>query len=324
MELSVIIPVHNGENYIRRCLKSVRAAVKDIDAEILVINDGSTDGTAAILEDIVPKCNNIRVISLDDRGVSAARNMGIKESKGEYISFVDADDLVSHNLFSRLIRTARDNSSEITGCSFFRWSKEEEVTDTLDREYMPTIYGYESYLKNEILNSNSRCWSKVYLSSLIKPDGGETILFDESLTVGEDMLFLTQAASKANKMVELKGFTGYGYYENSTGVMTRPFEMSYMDQIKCWEMMEDYTKDIDCKVNLVIAIMLVASKIACLPAKTASNYANCVTECHNKLKKELAGNPEIKDRLDRGYKIKTSIFKFSPKLYMFMYHIWKR
>ena len=323
MELSVIIPVHNGENYIRRCLKSVRAAIKDLDAEILVINDGSTDGTTAILEDIVPKCNNIRVIPLDDRGVSCARNLGIREAQGEYISFVDADDIVSHNLFTRLIKTARDNNSEITGCSFFRWSNIDNVTDTLDREYMPTTYGYESYLKNEILAGNARCWSKVYLNSLLKPEGSDPLTFDESLTVGEDMLFLTHAASGATKMVELKGFTGYGYYENSTGVMTRPFEMSYMDQIKCWEMMEEFTKDLDCKVNLVVAIMLVASKIACLPSKTAANYANCVEECHDKLKREMADNPEIKTRLDTGYRIKTSIFKFSPKLYMFIYHIWK-
>lgn len=323
MELSVIIPVHNGENYIRRCLKSVRTAVKDLDAEIIVINDGSTDGTTAILEDIVPKCNNIRVVPLDDRGVSGARNAGIREAKGEYISFVDADDIVSHNIFTRLIKTSRDNNSEITGCSYFRWNNPDNVTDTLDREYMPTAYGYESYLKNEILAGNARCWSKVYLSSVIKPDGEETIFFDETLTVGEDMLFLTRVAARANKMVELKGFTGYGYYENSTGIMTRPFEMSYMDQIKCWEMMEEFTKDLDCKVNLVVAIMLVASKIACLPAKSAANYANCVQECHDKLKKEMDENPEIKTRLDRGYRIKTAIFKFSPKLYLFIYHIWK-
>ncbi|MCR4787648.1 MAG: glycosyltransferase [Lachnospiraceae bacterium] len=322
MELSVIIPVHNGENYIRRCLKSVRTAVKDLDAEIIVINDGSSDGTGAILEDIVSKCNNIRVVPLDDRGVSCARNTGIKEARGEFISFVDADDIVSHNIFTRLIKTARDSGSEITGCSFFKWSNIDNVTDTLDREYMPTKYGPENYMKEEILKGNCRCWSKIYQSSLLKENG--PVLFDETLTVGEDMLFLAEAVNKAKCILELKGFTGYGYYENSTGVMARPFEMSFMDQIKCWEMMTKYTKDQDCHKNLVVAIMLVASKIACLPLKTIKNYDTCVKECHDKLKKYMSEDPKIKEKLDRGYKIKTSLFALSPKLYLFIYHIWKR
>ena len=324
MKLSVIIPVHNGEAYIRRCLKSVRTAVKDIDAEIIVINDGSTDGTGAVLEDIVPKCNNIKVITLDDRGVSYARNEGIKAATGEYISFVDADDIVSHNLFGRLIKTSEDNKSEITGCSFFRWSDIESVTDTLDREYMPTVYGPEGFMKEELLKGNSRCWSKVYRATLIKPTGADMILFDETLTVGEDMLFLAKASKRAAKIIELKGFTGYGYYENSEGIMTRPFEMSYMDQIRCWEKMTEYTQDIDCRVNMVIAIMLVASKIACLPKKIANNYDACVRECHDKLKNVMTEYPGIKERLDRGYRIKTAIFGRSPWFYMFIYHIWKK
>ncbi|MCR4990571.1 MAG: glycosyltransferase family 2 protein [Lachnospiraceae bacterium] len=324
MELTVIIPVHNGENYIRRCLKYVRAAVKDLDAEILVINDGSTDGTSAVLEEIVPKCNNIFVITTDDKGVSASRNEGIKGAKGEYISFVDADDIVSHNLFSRLLLTAKSKDSEITGCSFFKWSNLDDVTDTLDREYLPTIYTSDNYMRKEILNGNCRCWSKVYKSSLLKPFGEEPVLFDESLTVGEDMIFLARASKKATKIVELKGFTGYGYYENTEGVMTRPFELSYMDQIKCWEMMKEYTDRPEREVHMAMAIMLVASKIACLSASARRPYSSCIKECHDKLKGLFEEDHHLRNKLDRGYRIKTGLFRRFPGIYMFVYHLWKR
>ena len=93
MKLSVIIPVFNSEKYIEECLKSLlRQKLSDSEYEILCIDDGSTDHSGSILEAYEKKYRQIRVFRQENRGVSAARNKGLQEARGEYLSFVDGDE----------------------------------------------------------------------------------------------------------------------------------------------------------------------------------------------------------------------------------------
>lgn len=96
-ELSIIIPVYNGENYIAGCLKNVLNQA-NIDAyEIVVVNDGSTDDTPNIIKKFANKYRNIKVVSQPNMGLSMARNNGIAASYGKYVTFIDCDDLVGLN-----------------------------------------------------------------------------------------------------------------------------------------------------------------------------------------------------------------------------------
>ncbi len=89
--ISVIVPVHNGTAYLEECIDSILA--QDCEAlEVLIINDGSTDDTAAVCERLCGQHSCLRVITMPDLGVSAARNRGLEQAKGAYIMFVDADD----------------------------------------------------------------------------------------------------------------------------------------------------------------------------------------------------------------------------------------
>lgn len=91
--ISTIIPLYNAEKYIARCLDSILA--QDMDAgklEIIVVDDGSTDGGAAIVDRYATKHSDIRLIKQANGGVSSARNRGLKEASGDYVHFVDADD----------------------------------------------------------------------------------------------------------------------------------------------------------------------------------------------------------------------------------------
>lgn len=97
-ELSVIIPVYNGQDYIGRCLDSVLRQRAVENYEIIVVNDGSTDNTGAILKWFADKNKNIHVITQANGGVSVARNNGIRASHGEYVTFVDCDDMVGMNI----------------------------------------------------------------------------------------------------------------------------------------------------------------------------------------------------------------------------------
>ena len=103
MKLSIIIPAYNTEKYIEQCIDSV-INIRNIENEIIVINDGSTDRTKDILKEYTENNDRIKVITQENQGASAARNTGIKASTGDYIYFLDSDDLIDTVSFEKIIR----------------------------------------------------------------------------------------------------------------------------------------------------------------------------------------------------------------------------
>lgn len=107
MFLSFVVPVYNTENYLRACLMS--ALDQDIpknEYEIICVDDGSTDGSLALLEEIASHFPNVRVFHQQNAGVSTARNRGIEEARGDYLWFIDSDDLVAKNSLGQLLQLA--------------------------------------------------------------------------------------------------------------------------------------------------------------------------------------------------------------------------
>ncbi|WP_314787134.1 glycosyltransferase [Segatella buccae] len=109
LKLSIIIPAYNVEGYIGRCLDSIYFQNSDEEVwEVIVINDGSTDTTAKVVEGYKQKHNNLNLINRPNGGASAARNVGIREAKGAYIWFVDSDDKVADNSINRILEYCKD------------------------------------------------------------------------------------------------------------------------------------------------------------------------------------------------------------------------
>lgn len=109
LKLSVIVPTYNVEKYIRRCLESLY--FQDIDHslyEIIIVNDGSTDQSLNIVEELTAKWKNIKIISQDNAGLSEARNSGLQSAQGEYIWFVDSDDWIEPNSLQYLTSNLKD------------------------------------------------------------------------------------------------------------------------------------------------------------------------------------------------------------------------
>lgn len=106
MRLSIIIPVYNVEKYVAKCLDSVLDQGLDPnDHEIIVINDGSPDGSLAIVEAYAKKHDYIKIISKDNGGLSSARNCGMDHAKGKYIYFIDSDDFLIPNCLNTIVDT---------------------------------------------------------------------------------------------------------------------------------------------------------------------------------------------------------------------------
>ena len=100
-KISVIIPVYNAEKYISDCLESVvRQTYKNL--EILLVDDGSKDGSAGICQEWCKKDARIRLLQKENGGVSSARNLGLQEASGEYVTFVDEDDWIGERMLEKL------------------------------------------------------------------------------------------------------------------------------------------------------------------------------------------------------------------------------
>lgn len=113
LKLSIIIPIYNVEKYIRKCVESCLAQDLPKDEyEIIVVNDGTPDNSVCIVEDIISRefqkngCCNIRIITRKNGGLSAARNTGFREAKGQYVWFVDSDDWIEPNVLKTLTSSA--------------------------------------------------------------------------------------------------------------------------------------------------------------------------------------------------------------------------
>ena len=322
--ISVIIPVYNGQDYLENCIKSIQNQTYG-NLELIIVNDGSTDATGQLCERLREAYDNVRILTLGDEGVSAARNTGIEASKGELITFVDADDRLHPEMLQKLYDCMESTGSDVAGCRFFLWGSEAEWEQKLmaaEPGGQLRTYEADDYLREALLCGNSRCWSKLYRRKLV-----EQVRFQEKLSIGEDMLFLLRLLPLVRRITETD-YPGYGYFQNPEGAIKRAFTPSYMDQITCWQLAReevlgmDPGLDVQVCVHYVMAVMLTAGKLAMLPGAVRREYQAYISVCHERLR-EVLRTEGVYGRLSAGYRVKAGLFLLWPKLYLALYHLHK-
>ena len=150
IKVSIIIPVYNVEKYLEECLESViNQTLKEI--EIICIDDGSTDKSPKILEEFSKKDSRIHIISKENEGQAIARNIGIKEAIGEYIGFIDSDDIIDKNMFKKLYENAHNNSLDIIMCKITTFDETNNKINEDDWYYsLKCFNGFEKKIFNHI------------------------------------------------------------------------------------------------------------------------------------------------------------------------------
>lgn len=190
---SVIIPCYNVENYIARTINSVLEQTFN-DFEIILVNDGSVDNTGKILDEYLKKDTRIKVIHQKNRGVSEARNTGIREAKGEYIYFLDGDDYVSTSYFEDMSKIILKNNLEIIISPYYieKNNKKFLLISNIKEKY----YNRDFILKN--LFTRKICKAAIG-TSLIKKEiiVKNNIFFNEKLSYSEDYHFIIRIFFKA-------------------------------------------------------------------------------------------------------------------------------
>ena len=126
MKLSIIVPVYNVEQYIRPCIDSIyKQGLSDNVFEVILVNDGTQDDSFGQINDLLEMHQNIHVIKQDNQGLSVARNIGMKYASGDYVLFVDSDDLLVENSLIRLFDQLSDNTVDLLIADFVKMTNEE-------------------------------------------------------------------------------------------------------------------------------------------------------------------------------------------------------
>lgn len=188
--VSVIVPAYNTEKYISKCITSlVGQSYKEI--EIILINDGSIDGTLSVCRKFEKEDKRIRVIDKGNSGVSDSRNIGLKESVGKYVVFVDSDDYVSMDYISTLVLAVEENDYQMACVEYF-FVDEDENKEEKHKSILEI--GENKELKSNeaidlMINKNSYqgyLWNKIFIRDILAKNN---ILFDVRVKIWEDMLF---------------------------------------------------------------------------------------------------------------------------------------
>lgn len=199
--ISIIVPVYNVKEYLEKCVDSIlNQTYKNI--EIILINDGSTDGSKELCDEIAKKDDRIMVIHKENGGVSETRNIGIDKSKGEYISFVDSDDYITPDFCETLYKALKENNAEISSVKFrmVRENGEKIFEEGEDRYNTPSIET-KIYEGNEIIKESllMKSFKSYVCTKLYKKE----LLQDNKFKVGtnyEDLLFNYEVMKQANKL----------------------------------------------------------------------------------------------------------------------------
>lgn len=213
MDISIIIPVYNMEKYLEKCLNSIfNNKIENIELEVICVNDGSMDSSLDILNAFLNNYPDLlKVITIENSGVSNARNIGIKAAKGEYITFIDSDDWVSEDFIEKIHNAIKDNpESELFIFDTIFAGQKEEI--------------HEEHISDTIYNTENHACCKVFKKNIVEKNN---ILFPVNIKLGEDMVFTFKYIFSINNYLYINEAIYYYRYSREGSTMTSQINNVY-------------------------------------------------------------------------------------------------
>lgn len=313
--ISVIIAVYNGEQYIKKCTDMLlHQDFKNF--EVIFVDDGSIDKTNKLLTRVAHLYENIRLFSQKNKGVSVARNEGIKNIRGEFIVFMDIDDEISPGYLSGLYEAISKPNSDLGICGYSEKNKIGYFT--YDGDGISRYYSSDDLIRNYLQNHKicSALWNKIFRSSLVLK---HEICFNESISIGEDMLFLTDYVMHIRKAYFISRCL-YVYLLNSNGAMQKDsdaltFNLKWLSEWRAIVKVADIIRDSMGVVPQEVDVKKVRITTKLIDKMQKGNYFNS-----NLFKELLATHrkyilPFLCARdVNTKTKLKAGIVFISPKL----------
>ena len=298
--LSIIIPVYNAEQYLEACINSVLAN-NFKDYEIIVIDDGSKDGTGDLCDKLAEKHSNICVFHTQNQGLSAARNLGLDKAKGKFIGFVDADDVIAPDMFNDMVNSMTE-SVQLSMCDFHR-CKREDISGILKTGSRTVFHLNQAETAKRICcgNVGPYVWNKLYIKEILDQN---QIRFITNIYGAEDQFFNIDYILHCKKTAYIKKKM-YGYIITEGSIMNsfrknRVVDKHYISLPRAWR----YTSE---------ALRNISEEVVCFSqAKSAMFYQTVLRKLQN------PDSAYINESIEyvKTHKKQLRLFKWGIKYYI--------
>jgi len=191
-KVSLIIPVYNVERFLTKCLESVAAQTYK-NLEVIIVNDGSRDGSLDIIKSFAEKNSNFKYYTIENQGQGMARNIGIRHSSGKYISFLDSDDYIAEDFIEKMVDAIETENADIAICNNFDVKEDGTVIAESKNSYKNNVTNI--YSEPQILFNRVCPWGKLYKKELFN-----NLEFVSRIWY-EDMRLIPKLYIKAKKIV---------------------------------------------------------------------------------------------------------------------------
>lgn len=253
MDLSIIVPVYNVEKYIGACLESIfKQGLDDNQFEVIIVNDGTKDGSMEVIADIICQHDNITVINQENQGLSVARNNGIRIAKGEYILMPDSDDLLIENSLSQLLKTALHTKADLIVADSVEVYPDEELPDNSiqKKEFLTKEKDGRHFFIEELNPCYCQVWRALYRREFLI---NNNIKFVPGIFF-QDIPFTHECYIKAKKCIKTSWIVNI-YRRERNGAATASFSpqkaKSFIIAIaKTWELRQLKELPADIKYKL--------------------------------------------------------------------------
>ena len=228
--VSIICPAYNAEGTIKDTLKTIlNQTYRNI--EIIIVDDGSTDGTVAVCEDLAKEDLRIKLYHIENHGVAYARNFALQHAKGYYICFVDADDLLKPVAVEKMLFAAINYGKMLVICKYWHGAKHSSVEffnyETKDNPVVEEIDFNKFRFTNKY--THSVVWGALYHRDLLSE-----LKFRPDLFIGEDTYYFAEALYKAREIAFVDDVYYY-YMVIDSSLAHRKYEHKHMTEINAWE-----------------------------------------------------------------------------------------
>lgn len=245
MKVSVIVPMYNSENTINRCIKSIQNQSYS-NIEIIIINDGSTDNSMSIVNEIADSDRRIKLYNIRNKGVSHARNYGLESSTGDFVLFIDSDDYIDEKTIESLCHVINKTDVEIVLFDSVLETDKGDILKYTNKNILPSFqmnnnqirkkivsWMYGNISNNNIYNDlntsdvNLDCynapWGAIYKKELL-----QDIKFKENLDIYEDLIFNIEVFLKCKSLIYIKN-TLYHYVCNSHDSLSTRYYNNFVE-----------------------------------------------------------------------------------------------
>ncbi len=279
--ISVIVPVYNVEKYIEKCILSLVEQTYE-KYEVIIVDDGSLDSSIAIAKAVIQSDKRFKIVTQKNGGLSSARNFGVKQSKGDYISFLDSDDYFSPDFLQKMVFNLIDNDADIVVCSMYLVDESHNIIEMRGPEKDCVIPGEKAFLDNLLTKKiTSGAQNKLYKRSLVlKYPYPQGLYYEDRATTYKMLL--------DSKRVYLSSEPLFFYLQRTGSIMKSLSKKSIDDRFTVFESIEQELTARDLlkkygghyKASFLLNVVLAG---AFQIAKFSSNYSEDITYLFSKV-----------------------------------------